>query len=225
MRSAWLCFALICTSRLCAQTPSDSALDVAELHAESAISLPIGLLVPEGIQLGYAMRSFIRSVAFGAYETQVTPDKAFDEIYFESMALAHGNRSIAFLAASFGCFEHEWIPLKFFGSELDIPLTSENHARFLQRLGHLPTHLYRTSEDDRDKLQHFFASAWLKSIFGMNWLVHLAGHTVESGEDLFVIGGSIDPRDLHANNDGLHFELRSEEDPEAFPSQALTPNP
>jgi hypothetical protein len=197
----------------------------ADRVARHSIPFPFSLIVPEGIRLGYDMRDYIASQEFAAFDSSVSPEDAFDEIYFEAVTMAHGDLPVAFLAASFGSFEHEYIPLNFFGAELDVPLTSENHSRFLTRVSHLPTHLYHTPEDDRDKLQHFFASGWLKSILGMDWLVRLAGEGVEEGETLFVVGDSRDPRDIHANGDGLQFELQAEHSLEQAPSKNITKNP
>ncbi len=202
-----------------------SGLTLADRDARHTISLPFSLFVPEGIRLGYDMREFIASQEFGTFDSTVSPEAAFNEIYYEAVTMAHGNLTDALLAASFGSFEHEYIPLDFFGAEVDLPLTSEDHDRFLLRVSHLPAHLYRIPEDDRDKIQHFFASAWLKSILGMDWLVHLAGEAVEAGESLFVIGDARDPRDVHANADGLRFEMQAEKNLGRPPSASLTPNP
>lgn len=124
-----------------------------------------------------------------------------------------------------GCMEHEYLPVNFFGSELRVPITSESHEEFARRCAHLPMHLYHTPDDDRDKLQHFFASAWLKSWLGMDWLVAVAGEGVELGESLFLIGDARDPRDIHANQDGARFAPQAGGNPELPPSGALTPNP
>lgn len=197
----------------------------ADRDARGTIPFPFSLLIPKGIRLGYDMRAYIISEEFGAFNGRVQPEEAFDEIYFEALTISHGEIADAMLAASVGSFEHEYIPLDLLGAEVDLPLTSEDHKHFLVRFSHLPTHLYHIVEDDRDKIQHFFASGWLKSIFGMDWLVHLAGEAVEEGESLFVLGDARDPRDVHANGDGLHFELQAERSSQALPSASLTPNP
>ncbi len=201
------------------------SLPEADRDTRHSIPFPFSLFVPKGVRLGYDMRAYIASAEFGTFDSSSAPEDVFDEIYYEAMTMAHGDRSDALLAASFGSFEHEYIPLNFFGAELDLPLTSEDHVRFLRRVSHLPEHLYSISEGDRDKLQHFFASAWLKSILGMDWLVRLVGEGVEEGETLFVIGDSRDPRDIHANGDGLKFEMRMERSLKSKPSESLTPNP
>ncbi|HZK75372.1 MAG TPA: hypothetical protein VFD13_00550 [Candidatus Kapabacteria bacterium] len=196
-----------------------------EIGSRRAIPLPFSLLIPEGIRLGYDMRNYIASPEFGAFDSSVSSEATFNEIYFEALELAHGDVSNALLAAAFGSFEHEYIPLDILGIRIDLPLTSETHARFELRWSHFPAYLYHTKELDRDKLQHFFASAWLKSTLGMDWLVRLAGQAVETGEDLFVVGGFVDPRDLHANGDGILFAIQAERSLNSRPSKSLTPNP
>ncbi len=224
---------LAASGRSFAQSPDSIQRHLAKASSEShnSIPFPFSLLLPEGIRIGYDLRDYIASPAFGAFDSSMPAERVFDEIYFEAMARAHGDIASGLLAAAFGSFEHESIPFDFFGLELDLPLTSEDHARFLKRQSHLPAHLYRIPEEDRDKLQHFFSSAWLKSIVGMDWLVELAGRAVEVGEDLFLVGGFQDPRDIHANEDGLHFAIRASgtsdscTDSDARPSVSLTPNP
>ena len=207
----------------------DSALRAADQEARSTIAFPFSLLIPPGLRIGYEMRTFIRSDAFGTFDSVLSnendPEDVFNEIYYEALDLAEGNRSDALEGAAYGVFDHESIPFNFFGSEIDIPLTSERHSEYEKRVSHLPKYMYHTEEEDQDKFQHFFASAWLKSIVGMDWLVRLAGHAVEIGEKLFTIDGFIDPRDLHANTDGLRFELQIERNRERPPSNSLSPNP
>ncbi len=231
MRNALL---LLCTTALLSSCSIATSVDRdsgtspllgEDREARHSILFPFSLFVPEGIRLGSDMRDFIESPEFGRFDSSAPPEAVFNEIYFEALTLAHGNLADGLLAASFGSFEHEFIPLTFFGAEINLPLTTASHSRFLLRVSHLPEHLYHIPEGDRDKIQHFFASAWLKSIFGMDWLVHLAGEGVEEGESLFVIGDARDPRDIHANGDGLRFELQAEKSIEHHPSASLTPNP
>lgn len=220
-------FAVVPSGVITAQTFRGDAsnLALADREARNTIPLPFSLLVPKGIRSGYDMRAYIASPEFGVFDSIASSEETFDEIYFEALAMAHGDLPDALLAASFGSFEHQFIPLTLFGAEIDLPLTNEDVARFRLRVSHLPGHLYRIPEGDKDKIQHFYASAWLKSIFGMDWLVHLAGEAVEEGETLFVIGDSRDPRDVHANADGVRFELQAERHHDALPSKSLTPNP
>jgi len=218
---------LVCVATQAQAQPAEigRSLQAARERSKHSIVFPISLLVPDGIREGYDMRDFIASPEFGIFDSTKSPEDVFDEIYFTAVTYAHGDPSTTLLAAAFGVIEHEYLPISFFGSELRVPLTSENHARFVQRWSHLPSHLYHTQEDDRDKLQHFFASAWLKEALGMDWLARLAGKLVEVGENLFLVGGFEDPRDLHANHDGIRFADHADGSMEYPPSKYLTPNP
>jgi hypothetical protein len=219
------CLACLAVRAHAQPAETNRILDAAREQSKHSILFPISLLVPDGIREGYGMRDFIASPEFGAFDSANRPEDVFDEIYYTAVAYAHGDPSDALLAAAFGVIEHEYIPIDFFGSELRVALTSESHARFAERWSHLPSHLYHTQEDDRDKLQHFFASAWLKELLGMDWLAKLAGKLVEVGESLFLVGGFEDPRDLHANHDGIRFGVHADGSMEDRPSECLTPNP
>jgi hypothetical protein len=214
--------ALLCLS---IQSNAQSALDTAERAADSDRSSPLYLLLPPSIRSGYVIRDFIRSNAFTSYDSTHTTDEVFDEIYYTATALAHGELDHAFAAASFGSLEHEYLPINLLGLRFDVPLTSESRLEFLTRQRNLPRHLYHTTEDDRDKLQHFFAGAWLKSWLGMDCLVALGGELVELFESTFVEGSARDPRDIHANNDGARFATKAARNISAPPSESLTKNP
>jgi hypothetical protein len=150
---------------------------------------------------------------------------SFDEIYLSALSLTHGRVTDALLISTLASLEHESIPLHLFGTTIDIPLSTESHRSFEQRVRHLPKHVYGIPEDDRDKLQHFFGSAWVKRFTGMTWLAKLAGHFVEAGEGTFSIEGAGDPRDLKADDDGVRFGTTASPEAQRLPSDDLTPNP
>jgi hypothetical protein len=168
------------------------------------------VLLPPGLREGYTLRSFIASETFEQYRQAVGDRNAFDALYLSALDLTHGNERVACLASAFGSFEHHTLDLKFIGFNIPVPLTTESDEHFRARVNHLSVHLYSDSIDDRDKSQHFFASAWLKHTLGMDWLVKFIGHLVEWGEDAFVVGGANDSRDVHANYDGIRFASGSE---------------
>jgi hypothetical protein len=181
----------------------------------------VTFFLPRAVRTGSELRDIIRTTQLDSTEP---PEVTFDHIYFASLALSHGNESEASFAAAFGCLEHEYLPIELFGFHVPIKITNESDSEFKVRVAHLPKHLYHTLEDDRDKLQHFFASAWLKSSLGMDWLVSLMGEGVEAFETLLTSGGFRDPRDIHANQDGARFISQFEQKKEP-PSAALTLNP
>jgi hypothetical protein len=201
------------------------ALQQAAERGRGTIPFPLSVLMPSSISDGIDLRSYIASPEFGAFSRSSSPEISFDEIYHTAVDYAHGDVESALLAATIGTMEHEHLPFSIFGLHVDVPLTSESHARFQERVSHLPDSIYHTHEGDRDKLQHFFASAWLKQVVGMNAVVRFAAWLVEKGESLLLSEGDDDPRDLRADYDGIRFGVRSTADHSRPPSRDLTPNP
>jgi len=201
------------------------AQDTILREAASRVSILFRILLPPGIREGYVMREYLGSNRFLDDTKDETDQDKMDDIYLDAMDLAHGNHTLGLLAAAFGVFEHKTIPLDILGLVIPIPLTSESQERFNTRVSHLPVHIYSPAIPDVDKLQHFFSSAWLKKVLGMDWIVNIAGNFVEVFEDAMVLGGSNDPRDKHANHDGLEFANHLERCEKKLPSAFLTPNP
>jgi len=92
---------------------------------------------------------------------------------------------------------------------LSVPLSFEEDSLFTQRVRNLPRSLYDDTPDipmgDRDKLQHFFASAYISFASETPELASGAGNAVEWGEAKFVVGGADDIRDKRANKQGELF--------------------
>jgi hypothetical protein len=194
-------------------------------EAKGTIPFPISLLVPAPVSAGMDLRSFITSPEFGAFSRSSSQETSFDEIYFTALEYSHGDAESALLAATIGTMEHEHLPFSIFGLHIDVPITSESHSRFMERVSHLPDSIYHRGESDRDKLQHFFASAWLKQVLGMDAIVRFTAWLIEKGEGLLLSGGDDDPRDLHADYDGIRFGIHATAGHNRPPSRDLTPNP
>ncbi len=186
----------------------------------------LSLFFPKGIAEGVALRSYLRSSSWDAYRNSHSDPEAFDEIFEDADDLCSDNRSAALLASSIAVLEHKTIPVKLlFGIVLQLPLTAESQSDFDIRVEKLPVYLYDSKTQDRDKLQHFFFSAYFLRTLKMNSLVRMLGDAVEIGEDLFIVGGVNDERDRHANNDGIRFGEGCGLDSLPVPSAYLTKNP
>ena len=186
----------------------------------------LSVFFPKGIAEGVALRSYLRSSSWEECRKNVSDRKALDEIFEDADDLCNHNRTAALLASSVAVLEHKTIPLKLlFGMVIQLPLTVESQKDFDSRVAKLPVYLYDSKTPDRDKLQHFFFSAYFMRTLKMNLLVRLLGDAVEIGEDLFIVGGVNDARDRHANYDGIRFGESCEKDPLLKPSDYLTPNP
>ena len=178
----------------------------------------LGPIVPHGVREGYEVRQFI--IEHGDDLSRLPPQQAMDEIYLHALRETNGDKGAAYLATLIAVLEHRNIPISGIGIEL--PLTLESDSIFRERVGHLPKNLYGQGHDDRDKLQHFFANAWLKKELGMEWLVLLIGELIEVGEDAVVEGGVYDERDKTANRDGIRFGIKSADSLSAVPSNYLS---
>jgi hypothetical protein len=111
------------------------------------------------------------------------------------------------------------------GPLLWVPLTSEFPEEFHKRVHALPTRLYADtppdSDGDRDKLQHFFGSAFLSYTFESPGVSERIGEFIEWGEDKFVVEGALDERDNRANRQGQRFGLWLLSDDSVRPSRFL----
>ncbi len=189
-------------------------------------SVVLQTILPSGYEEGLEIRLLLRSNQWKHYKEQVADTTAMNMIYELSYALCNGRSKNALLASGVAVLDHRAIPLRLpFGLVLNIPLTLESESRFQARTSALPTYLYSADREDRDKLQHFFFSAYLKRVIGMSLFCKAIGNMTEVLEDAVVIGGANDSRDKHANADGVLFGLRSRKDETALPSGSLTPNP
>jgi hypothetical protein len=198
-----------------------------ELRAQSLLA-SIGdvlteSILPGGYNAGLELRKILRTDVWKTYRRKVADTTAMNAIYELAFLKSGGDRTHALFASAIAVLEHRTIPIKLtYGLTLKLPLTLESEINFGRRTDNLPEHIYSESVADRDKLQHFFFSAYFGRILGMNWATNTLGTLVEMGEDLFVIGGVSDPRDMHANADGVRF---AKQPIGALPSQSLTPNP
>jgi len=180
------------------------------------------LFTPKGYIEGYQLRDLIRSDIYIEETEGMTDREKLDYIYDEAYILSRGDFQAAQLASAVATLEHRTIEIKLlFGGSITLPLTFEPEESFTARVERLPSRIYSDSTEDKDKMQHFFLSAYLKRTLGTNLLVRLLGSFVEAGEDAFIVGGVSDERDLHANEDGIRFATSDKRAPISKPSEYL----
>ncbi len=207
-----------------AQTSVDAAIgppraDTGPLEGTPSWSSPLDLLLPPAIRAGYHTRAWARDALPPAGDS--LDDLArMDMIYLRALGESSGDIESALLASLIACFEHRTIPFSF---GLHLPLTLEGDESFARRVERLPELLFadRPEGGDRDKLQHFFASAWLAWTLDNGALADLAGLGIEAGEEAFISGGADDPRDVRTNRLGQHFAELLRTRPRALPSAMI----
>ncbi len=164
------------------------------------------LFTPKGYIEGYQLRDHIRSDIYIEEAKGMTDREKLDYIYDEAYILSRGDFQAAQLTSAVATLDHRVIEVKLlFGASITLPLTFEPEEIFTKRVDRLPSKVYNDSTEDKDKMQHFFLSAYLKRTLGMNSFVRLIGSFVEAGEEAFIVGGVNDQRDTQANEDGMRF--------------------
>ena len=183
------------------------------------------ILFPKIIQDDYQLKAFIRSEEFAAFRKKYGDLNTVDEIFHEAMGLSWNNAYEALFLALVATMDHSKFGVRFpiLGPLLWVPLTSEFADEFRARISALPRQLYADSPrdviGDRDKLQHFFGSAFLTYVFESREPAERIGEFIELGEEAVIVDGVLDERDIRANRHGQEFGLRLLQDKTTLPSR------
>jgi hypothetical protein len=186
------------------------------------------LLIPKVFQDCWMLREYVRSEELASERGAHGDLYAVDCVFDRAMRLCWNNVYEALLVSAFALMDHEkfGIRLPLVGAVLWFPLTSEFPGEFRARVGALPSRLYADTppghEGDRDKLQHFFGTAFLTAITGSAGGADRFGLFIEWGEERFIVGGVNDERDVRANRQGERFGLHLLSDPDTRPSLFFT---
>ncbi|MGA2625046.1 MAG: hypothetical protein ABSF91_14400 [Bacteroidota bacterium] len=207
------------------QDQPDSLRAYFQFEESSPFSCLAEYFPPLFIEHGIELKSFIRSTTFKKLRQRFGDARSVDAIYVRSMSLTNNNTALALLLASLATFDHRVIGLKVPLLRILLPLSDESEEDFSRRVNSLPSRLYQdTPHDasgDRDKLQHFFGSAFLAFITESRNPAERFGTFIEEGEDLFIVGGVNDERDMRANHQGQEFGLAVLNNNHHFPSEYL----
>jgi hypothetical protein len=165
-------------------------------------------VTPQLISDTKRIRTYVRDERFRMLLQRCGDLRTVDGIYLKSLRIADHNIARALFLSMMGVLEHRNIDFRVpIVKSLSVPLTFEEDSLFRARYFNLPSRLYPDTppEGDRDKLQHFFASAYLSFATESSELSRTAGNLVEWGEAQFIVGGADDPRDKRANKQGERF--------------------
>jgi len=168
------------------------------------------VFTPELIRDTRQIRAYIRDERFYLLMKRCGDMRAVDAIYLKALKIADYNIARALFLSMVATLEHRNIDLRIpvLGA-LRLPLTFEEDSLFSARHKNLPSKIYPDTPGggvgDSDKLQHFFASAYLAYASESPGFARASGDLVERGEAEFVVGGADDPRDRRANKQGQRF--------------------
>jgi hypothetical protein len=179
------------------------------------------------VQDTYELKEFIRGDEFSRFRTERGDLNAVDSIFSVALQLSWNNVYEALFISTIATMDHSkfGVKLPIVGPLLWFPLTSEFEEDFQKRVAALPRMLYVDSPmkhaGDRDKLQHFFGSAFLAYMFESREAAERFGGFVEWGEDKVVVDGALDERDFRANRHGQEFGLALLNDKSVNPSSYI----
>jgi hypothetical protein len=187
----------------------------------------LNLFVPRGVKDTWRLKRFLRSEKFQYLKISRGDLRAVDEIYRRALEITNGDITEALFICVLSTMEHRTVGVRFplLHFPVYVPLTSETDSLFRVRISRLPSKIYLDTPPgefgDKDKLQHFFGSAFLSYSSRSRRLSSFAGDFVEWGEEAFIIDGLRDIRDLRANHQGREFGLAIGRDADVQPSDFL----
>jgi len=148
-----------------------------------------------------------------------------DSIYIEAIKFNNGNISDALLTLMLATVPYREVPVQIplINSTIYYPLTSADQETFIKKNDNLPRYLFFDSPNnnygDKDKLAHFFGSAFLSYESNVFDLGKLIGYFVEAFEESFKVQSRVDLRDLDVNEYGRLFGRLLKENKDLLPSQ------
>jgi hypothetical protein len=184
-----------------------------------------GVLLPEPIERMLRLRCLIRETAWndstglqpapgdttcaGCDALRLRHLRRVDWIFTSALTMCEGDPEQALLVAALATLPFKRFPavLPIVRLSMTVPVSTESDDDFRRRMRGLPCRLFADSPPggDRDKLPHFFGSAWLYLQNKSETLSNNAGVLVELLEQTFKLQGARDERDLAANRLGVQF--------------------
>lgn len=150
-----------------------------------------------------------------------------DTLYLRALNYNDGDHAEALLDLAFATVPFNKIPavVPVFKWHVNVPLPAVNDSLFKVKNRNLPREfLYDSPIDDygdKDKLAHFFGSAYLSNVSRFFDFTEIIGIFVEEFESKFYVQSSVDPRDLFADHLGELFGKAIKRNKQILPSEVL----
>lgn len=173
------------------------------------------------------LSKFIASYYFRNLTKNCNDLSLVDTLYDRAVKYRNDDYSEALLSLTFATVPYKKVPIKLplIGIIIKYPLISAEDSIFLVKNKNLPKNLFfDTPADkfgDKDKLAHFFGSAFLAYNSSLFDLGDLIGYFVEVFEEEFKVQSVIDYRDLMTNRLGYIFGTYLKKDKTIQPSNAF----
>jgi len=150
-----------------------------------------------------------------------------DTLYYEALSYHDGDISEALLTTAFATLAFKTLPINvpLLNVNLKLPLSHVSDSLFNKKINALPKYLFFNSPKskfgDKDKIAHFFGSAYLAHSVTFFKLSKFMGIFVEFFEAAFKVQGFLDLRDIAVDNLGELFGNALNVNSRILPSQVL----
>ncbi len=184
-----------------------------------------GFILPDELTLIYELRSWLSRQDPLHPRTRAGDLRRTDEIYHRAVYLAEGDAVLAMLGCAWATLPYHTFPARvpLIDVGITVPVSTERRDAFERRMANIPGMLFSDSPRalDRDKLPHFFGSAWLQLLTGRPGVATFAGEALEWAESIFKLEGSRDARDIAVNHLGVQFARALQQHRDVLPSDIL----
>ena len=170
---------------------------------------------------------YIASDEFVSLKNNLEDLHVVDSIYSQAIKQTDFDYSEALLSLTFGTVPYREVPIQIplIKLILNYPLVSASDSIFNLKNVNLPHYIFFDSPidnyGDKDKLAHFFGSAFISFSSSIFDLGNAIGYFVEVFEQSFKVQSSIDQRDLSTNKIGNIFGTLLKKNKNILPSQII----
>lgn len=174
-----------------------------------------------------SITKYIASERFKVIKSKSGDLVSTDSIYQFALQTCNNNYGDALLSLMLATVPYREVPIQLpiINVILYYPLVSADEVTFLKKNDQLPSQLFYDSPNndygDKDKLAHFFGSAFLSYESNVFDLGKLIGYFVEAFEESFKVQSTVDLRDLDVNSYGRLFGEALKKNEQILPSQIL----
>ena len=173
------------------------------------------------------LTKFICSDYFVSLKNKTTDLDLVDTLYLRSLKYYLNDPSEAMLALTFATLPyteiHITIPL--IQLKFTVPLPTVRGQLFTVKMKNLPAKFFYDTPNnafgDKDKIPHFFGSAFIEYNIPYLNLSRFIGIFVEKFEEVFYVDGQADLRDLYVNGLGIKFGKALRKNDKLLPSEIL----
>lgn len=171
--------------------------------------------------------SYIASDEFNELKERIDNLPAIDSIYVKALEYKKYDYSEALLALTFATLPYREVPIRIplINITLNFPLFAADDSTYNLKNKNLSSKLFYDTPPgnfgDKDKLAHFFGTAFWSYNQLFFDLAFVIGYFVEAFEESFKVQSVIDERDLEANYLGNIFGKLLKKDKSILPSEVL----